>query len=329
MDLSVVIPTWNNIDRLASSLDALHRCSVPDGIEWEIVLVDNNCTDGTVHLAERFARLLPLKYVREPRQGLSYARNAGVLKATGMLVIFADDDMSPSQAWIQEYWGAYQAKGDGFYYGGPIESEFETGDFDRRMLSAAPHGSMVGVDFGAHARQLAPTERLQSNWACAARALRSAGGFDVTLGLDATQKKHRLGEEFELMHRLELASMKAWYLPGARVVHFVPAKKCTVRHLGARSEGHGSAALLDSTRAYPARYPYVAPFMRDGEPLSAWAEAPGPRLLGVHWRLHAVMASLIARMVLKRLGGRPRYAEYFALRFGCGLIRALQETRRR
>jgi glycosyltransferase involved in cell wall biosynthesis len=47
MDISIVIPTWNNCRRLAQTLSALCGCDVPPALEWELVVVNNQCTDDT------------------------------------------------------------------------------------------------------------------------------------------------------------------------------------------------------------------------------------------------------------------------------------------
>jgi len=47
MDISIVIPTWNNCRRLAQTLSALCGCTVPPALEWELVVVNGPCKDVT------------------------------------------------------------------------------------------------------------------------------------------------------------------------------------------------------------------------------------------------------------------------------------------
>lgn len=323
-DMSVVIPTWNNARRLEVTLEALSRCTIPPGLAWEVVLVINNCTDDSREVADRFSRRLPLLRVEEPRQGLSRARNAGLGAAAGKLIVFADDDMRPCSGWIEAYWSAWRRRPAGFYFGGPIEPEYEADGIDPELLRATPFGSVVGVDWGPRERALVPPERLQSNWACPADVLRAAGGFDLRLGLDAALGRQRLGEEFELMDRLEQRGLLPWYLPSARVTHFVPARKCRPGYLADRVEAHGVYALRSSTEFDPARYRYVAPFSRDGLGVRSWRLARGPRISRVPFALVARVLWAGVRALATAVRRPRRYGDYFAFRFGVGLVRGLR-----
>ena len=57
---------------------------VKDGRRWDVVVVDNNSTDGTRAVVERQARdfPVPLRYLFEARQGRSSALNAGIAAST-------------------------------------------------------------------------------------------------------------------------------------------------------------------------------------------------------------------------------------------------------
>lgn len=99
-DLSVVLSTYNRAQvlprALASLLDQDH-----DSARYEIVVVDNNSTDGTRQTVESLAAKAPnLRYVFEPKQGLSHARNTGILAARAPLIGFTDDDVRVSRDWV-------------------------------------------------------------------------------------------------------------------------------------------------------------------------------------------------------------------------------------
>ena len=231
-NVSVMICTWNNSQRLAVTLGALSRCVIPDGLTWELIVVNNNCTDDTDWTVARFTSMLPIVYVHEPRQGLSNARNAGLGGAHGRLIIFTDDDVKPCPGWLAAYWAAYQAMPRGCYFGGPVESEFESGRPDEELLQIAMP-SVKGMDWGPGPRRLIKGEDFAgANWACPTEAVAAAGGFDTSLGLDPSLSYMRGGEETDIMRRLRSAGVVPWYLPEARLSHFVPASKATVEHIG-------------------------------------------------------------------------------------------------
>lgn len=98
-DLSVVIPTYNRADVLPSALESLLTQDL-DSTRYEIVVVDNNSTDGTRQVVESFTGRSPaVQYVFEPRQGISFGRNAGIRAAVAPIVAFTDDDVRVSRDW--------------------------------------------------------------------------------------------------------------------------------------------------------------------------------------------------------------------------------------
>ena len=85
MDLSVIICTYNRSQSLCSTLECLECMIVPEGVNWEVLVVDNNSKDKTRELVEKFSRrgTLNLKYLFEAKQGKSYALNRGIESAKG------------------------------------------------------------------------------------------------------------------------------------------------------------------------------------------------------------------------------------------------------
>jgi hypothetical protein len=305
-DVSVMICTWNNSRRLVAALTALSHCVIPDDLAWELVIVNNNCTDDTDRTVARFANTLPIVYLHELRQGLSHARNAGLSATTGRLIIFTDDDVMPCPTWIAAYWVAFRATPQGCYFGGPVESEFEGTRPGEELLRLA-FPSVKGLDWGTQARRLVDGEGFAgANWACPADALAAGHRFDTSLGLDSSSPEMRLGEETDLMMRLRSDGMIPWYLPDARLSHFVPAGKCTLEHVAARREAFG-------------RYSARAALARSGRPRTMWGWPRG--LTG-----HAV------RLWLKWLSARARgdaaYGEYVIWRQALGMLKATRELLR-
>jgi GT2 family glycosyltransferase/SAM-dependent methyltransferase len=93
VDLTVVIPTHNRSAKLAMTLDRLTVQTVTTG--WDVVVVANNCTDGTVALIDQRAADFPvrLSVIGELTPGAAAARNAGAAVAEGADLLFLDDDI--------------------------------------------------------------------------------------------------------------------------------------------------------------------------------------------------------------------------------------------
>jgi len=319
MDLSIVLCTWNNARRLAVTLDAISRCRIPPTLRWELVLIANNCTDATADVARSFGGRLPLQHVVERRQGLSHARNTGVARARGRLVLFADDDITPCVEWMTAYWLAHRERPAGYYFGGPLTCEYETGPPEPEVFALAGI-PVTGVDWGPVPRILEPHERFMgANWACPADALRAVGPFDPSLGLDASLGKRRVGEEWDMMQRLRERGLLPWCLPHAVVAHFVPAHKTRLEYTAANWEASGVYSARRSATSTPflQRRPYLRPYCEDRP----------PRVAGVPWRAYQGAARFLLRWLLARMVGRKAYRHFASWRFCRGAIEGFRVRR--
>jgi glucosyl-dolichyl phosphate glucuronosyltransferase len=233
MLVTVLFSTRNRAARLAKTLEGLTATNLPPGVSWEIVVADNGSTDKTEQVLSQYSERLPLRRVWEPQPGLSRGRNAALAAARGELLLFTDDDVTVTPHWLAAYTSAYQAKGQTHYFGGPIESEFESQPAVDGWLRIAP-ASVVGLDWGPEPRELTNREYfIGPNWACAAAPVRRAGGFDPRMGLGSDDGPLG-GEEVDLMERLGEAGLRSWYVPTAQLRHWVPADKTGEAHLKAR-----------------------------------------------------------------------------------------------
>lgn len=109
MDITVVIPTHNQRERLALVLRGL-ACQTFPRDRFEVLVVDDGCTDGTPDLVAGLARRgeLPARVVRGiGRQGRCRARNLGLREAQGRLTLFLDGDALPAPDLLQRYEEAF------------------------------------------------------------------------------------------------------------------------------------------------------------------------------------------------------------------------------
>jgi len=95
IDLSIVVPAFNEAGRLESSLDALRVGLDAQKRCWEIIVVDDGSGDGTGDIAEAFARTEPrVRVLRRPHLGKGGAVKAGLLAARGGRCFMCDADLS-------------------------------------------------------------------------------------------------------------------------------------------------------------------------------------------------------------------------------------------
>jgi glycosyltransferase involved in cell wall biosynthesis len=100
--VSIIVPTYNRCESLKSLLESLKGLWLPDAIKCEVVVIDNNSTDGTKSIIEDYLSLKEpkIRYIFEGKQGKSKALNAGIRQAEGDIIVFTDDDCIPASDWI-------------------------------------------------------------------------------------------------------------------------------------------------------------------------------------------------------------------------------------
>src|SRR5262245_38920678 len=96
---SIVIPTYNRSNDLVETLHSMAAISTRH--VWEVIVVDNNCSDDTKSVVLALANSFPtdLHYVFEGEQGRCAALNAGLARARGEIVMTTDDDVRVEPDW--------------------------------------------------------------------------------------------------------------------------------------------------------------------------------------------------------------------------------------
>ena len=102
VNITVIICSYNRSHLLAKTLESLVDSRVPDLVEWEIIVVDNNSQDQTRVVVESLSIRFPnrIRYAFEPRPGKSFALNRGIQEALGEILFFTDDDVIVDPKWI-------------------------------------------------------------------------------------------------------------------------------------------------------------------------------------------------------------------------------------
>lgn len=120
MLVTIAICTWNRAPLLRRTLEQMTQLRVPSGLQWELIVVANCCTDTTQQVVRGMATQLPIRIISEGRPGISNARNAAVDAAIGEYIIMADDDVLVSADWLTAYARAFERYPEAAVFGGPI-----------------------------------------------------------------------------------------------------------------------------------------------------------------------------------------------------------------
>lgn len=99
--------TYNRASGLSSALDSLSRLDVPDGIEFEMILVDNDSEGSGREIYDRFAQGISFKsnYYCEETKGITFARNRALKLASDLgasHLAFFDDDARVTKDWLRQ-----------------------------------------------------------------------------------------------------------------------------------------------------------------------------------------------------------------------------------
>src|SRR3954466_9456793 len=149
MRLTVAICTWNRSALLRQTLEQMTSLRIPPGLEWELLVVNNNCTDETDSVLADFAARLPLRRLFEPKPGQSNARNTAVNESTGSYIVWTDDDVLVDPDWLAAYARAFERWPDASIFGGPIEPWWE-GTPPAWLVEALPAaaGGLAALNLG-------------------------------------------------------------------------------------------------------------------------------------------------------------------------------------
>ena len=100
--VSVIIATRNRAKILGDSIGSVLKQECPSGYRFELIIVDNNSSDNTRAVVEGMATLpeWTIKYLFQPEAGKSRCLNLAILKSSGDLLVFTDDDTVAAPGWL-------------------------------------------------------------------------------------------------------------------------------------------------------------------------------------------------------------------------------------
>ena len=246
MKASVIVCTFNRSNALVGLLKSLLLMSVPQDVDWEVLVVDNNSTDTTKSVVESFVAQHPhrIRYLFEGRQGKSFALNAAIQEADGEIVALTDDDVTCHTHWLAELIGAME-KFKCAGVGGkiiPVWTVTKPSWFE----DSGPHKltpAIVSFDLGSQPvpLRIAP---FGANVAFRKSLFQKYGGFRTDLGLTAQDRIG--GEDTEFCRRLMNAGESLYYAPEAIIYHPVENSRAQRSYFEAWYLGHGKASVRET-----------------------------------------------------------------------------------
>ena len=192
--ISVVIPAFNEANGLPSCLIALKRQTYPRDM-FDIIVVDNNSTDDTKEVAEKFGATV----LFEKEQGYVFAVNRGLLEAKGDILVVTDADTRTSVDWLEKLNNVYNDKRvvgvTGSVY--PDLKSVRT-----RVVLGVFYDALLMINFS-----LGKAHMTGSNMSVRRDAFHEINGLDI---------RYRISADVDLGLRLQSVG-KVRFVPGIRV----------------------------------------------------------------------------------------------------------------
>jgi glycosyltransferase involved in cell wall biosynthesis len=211
---------------LATLLNQLRTQDYPKDA-FEIVVIDNCSEDHTPQVVEALVARpgVPVRYVREMRLGISFARNKGAELARYPYLAYVDDDCSVGPDWLSQLVQGFDLHDNVVVVGGRVVLDWDCQDKPSWLIPDLEPWLGANKHLGAHPRLMGTMARVnEGNMALSREVWHATGGF---LGMDQFGSKHMAaGEVLYLLSKIELQGGKIVFMPGAVVHH----------HIGLRSQ---------------------------------------------------------------------------------------------
>ena len=241
LTIELVICTYNNATQLNHVLAAIAQQQVSETIEWGVLVVNNNCTDGTMALVEQAiaaGKIPHLRVVQETTQGLTPARLCGVQNTTAQWIAFVDDDCVLKPNWVEQavHFAAHHP--DCGAFGGRVVLTWET--------PPPPFVLRYGYSFAEQEHGFQVQERdclVGAGMVVNRQALITCGWIKHQLMPDRIGTKLISGGDVELALRLRGTGYALCYTPACELQHLIPPRRTSEAYLKSMNFSLGTCQM--------------------------------------------------------------------------------------
>ncbi|MEO0376385.1 MAG: glycosyltransferase [Cyanobacteria bacterium P01_A01_bin.17] len=250
--ISAVICTFNRSSYLQKAIQSLVDQTLAAG-EYEIVVVDNGSTDNTRQTVDEiFSTVENLRYIYEPKIGLSQARNTGWKAAKGKYIAYLDDDAIATPHWLATLVHDFEKViPQPACIGGKIDPIWEADRPQWLPDSLLPY--LTILDWSSESSVIDEGQYIAgANMAFTHQALSLAHGFQTKFGRQG--KKLLSNEELALQNQLRKQGFDIYYNPNVLVRHHIVVDRLRQKWFIQRTYWQGvSRAFLKVSEQSPSR----------------------------------------------------------------------------
>jgi glycosyltransferase involved in cell wall biosynthesis len=248
MTVSVILCSYNP-DRflLGQALDSLVHQTTQS---FDVVVVDNSSQPPLDEAELRRRHALNLRVIREVRQGLTYARCAGIAQTASELIIFLDDDNRLDFDYVERAIAIAEAEPLIGHFGGIARAELpgEIPGWKRKLLpylgvrNYGPDPITSREDRWGHWEPIGAGMVTRRNVACEFAALTAASAGSQRLGRKGSVLMS--GEDSLMARMANRLGFACSYQPSLRLVHYIKPSRLRPQVLARTLEGHGRSYVL-------------------------------------------------------------------------------------
>lgn len=205
LKFSIIIPTYNRPERLASCLAAIAQSDYPRD-RFEVIVVDDGSKTPLNSIITPLQNKIQIKLLRQENSGPAAARNYGAKMAQGKFLAFTDDDCQPLTNWLSQLATSLEKTPEAMIGGQTINA------LVNNSYSTASQQLIDYIYEYYNRNQGKATFFASNNIAMAKSNFDRLGGFDVSFPLAAAEDRDfcdRWQQKYPML-----------YVPQAQVKHY-------------------------------------------------------------------------------------------------------------
>ena len=238
MNVSIILSTYNRADKLDLTLSNFCKLDHRE-IEAEYIVVNNNSSDNTASVVQRYQDQLPIVYLEEPIPGKNNAMNRALDSCEmGDVIVFTDDDICPQPSWLQNICASIQAYPDFDVFGGKVSMIWpdDAPQWARELEFIVYPQHDLGDESIPYPERRTP---IGPNFWVRKNVFENGRRFDNTFGPKPNANRRIMGNETSFLFGLLDEGKKIRYCPECHIGHYLSEDQLTVPYVIQRARTHG------------------------------------------------------------------------------------------